>query len=341
MRVLKDAWYVAAWSADVTNELLGRTILGEPVLLYRKQDGGVAAIGNRCPHRFAPLHLGKLVGDLVQCGYHGLRFDDHGRCVENPVGNCHVPKNAVVPCYRVVERHELIWIWMGEPERADDTTVPDYSIIDDPGWAHAIGGYIHCNANYELMVDNLMDLSHVAFVHPKFGNESMAAGALDVKRNGEAVHANLWMAGSDVPPYLQDRFDGDGHIDQWLDMKWQAPANLIINYGATLPGQPREHGFSGWGIHFLTPETETSAHYHFGIFRKQAPGAEEAVVQDHEAQKTAFGTEDKPMVESCQAMMGTADFRSMKPIILGSDAAAMQVRAVLEKMIQAESPGGP
>jgi vanillate O-demethylase monooxygenase subunit len=336
MSFLRNQWYVAAWAKEITTDLFHRRILNEHVLIFRRKTGDVAAIGDVCPHHFAPLHMGRLVGDLVQCPYHGLRFDHTGACVENPVGKGKVPKNARVASYKIIERYGLMWIWMGRQELADEGLIPDYSILEDDAWVHATGGYLHCEANYQLMVDNLMDLSHVAFVHPAFGNESMARGELEVERVGDTVAANLWMPSSEVPPYLRDRFDPAKPIDQWLDMKWQAPANLIINYGATKQGSPREQGFTGWGVHFLTPETDMSSHYMFGIMRPNVPGAHAAVASDHEYQKEAFATEDKPMVEACQKIMGTSDFRSLKPILLSCDAAAMRVRAIVEELAKQE-----
>lgn len=338
---LCNEWYVAAWSDEIGDDLFTRTIHDHSILFYRKSDGQIAAVENRCPHRFAPLHLGERIGDHIQCGYHGLRFDERGDCVYNHIGDGKIPERARIPAYRIIERFGLVWIWMGRTDAADESKIPDYSILDDNAWVSSTGGYLYCKAGYLLMLDNLMDLSHVGFVHPAFGNTSMAtAGELDVAKRGRGIDARLWMPGSEVPPYLQDRFCPDSPIDQWLDMTWQPPSNLIINYGATLHGVAKDEGFTGWGLHFLTPETEKSCHYYFGIMRKQGPGAQKAVDADHASQQHAFGSEDKPMVEACQAMMGNADFLSLKPALLRSDAGAMQVRRTIERMLKEESKDG-
>jgi vanillate O-demethylase monooxygenase subunit len=128
---LKNCWYVAAWAKDVGRELLGRTYLSESVCLYRKEDGTPVAIGDRCPHRFAPLHLGQLKGDVVECPYHGLQFDCSGKCSHNPHGDGKIPAAAKVRQYTLAERHSLLWIWMGDPERADAALIPDYSFLTD------------------------------------------------------------------------------------------------------------------------------------------------------------------------------------------------------------------
>ena len=161
---LRNAWYVAAWSHDLAEgKLLARTILKEPVVLYRKSDGTVVALGDRCPHRFAPLHMGKIVhGDRVQCPYHGLEFDQTGACVLNPHGTRNIPSRARVRSYPATEKHKAIWIWMGD-EAADPARVPDFSVLDNVPERHATKrDRITIRANYELIIDNLLDLSHTS-----------------------------------------------------------------------------------------------------------------------------------------------------------------------------------
>src|ERR1700674_1328648 len=124
---VRNAWYVAAWSDDIDDgQLLARTIMDEPIVLYRKVDGSVAAIEDRCAHRFAPLHLGKIVGgNRIQCAYHGLEFDDTGACVRNPHGAKNIPSRARLKSYPVIEKHKAVWIWMGGAS-ADAAKVPDF-----------------------------------------------------------------------------------------------------------------------------------------------------------------------------------------------------------------------
>jgi len=122
---LKDSWYVAAWSHEIDDgKLLGRTILGEPVLLYRGEAGHVVAMHDRCCHRGAPLSMGRREGDAVRCLYHGLKFSPSGQCVEIP-GQDRIPPKACVRVFKVVERSSWIWIWMGDPARADESLIPD------------------------------------------------------------------------------------------------------------------------------------------------------------------------------------------------------------------------
>jgi phenylpropionate dioxygenase-like ring-hydroxylating dioxygenase large terminal subunit len=154
---LRNYWYVAATDAEISRRPLGRMILGEPIVLFRAEDGTPVAFEDRCPHRHLPLSMGRLVGDTLQCLYHGLRFGRDGRCVYIP-GQEHIPQAAKVRCYPVVERYRWIWIWMGDPMLADPAAIADFHWLDDPNWG-AKGAYLHVEANWQLVVDNLLDLS--------------------------------------------------------------------------------------------------------------------------------------------------------------------------------------
>jgi phenylpropionate dioxygenase-like ring-hydroxylating dioxygenase large terminal subunit len=131
---LRNSWYVAAWDREVSRTPLARMLLGEPVLLYRRQDGTPVALEDRCCHRHLPLSKGRLEGDDVRCGYHGLRFDASGRCVEIP-GQASIPPQARVRAFPLIERYHWIWIWMGEPTAADPARVPNWWWADHPQWA--------------------------------------------------------------------------------------------------------------------------------------------------------------------------------------------------------------
>src|SRR5438105_1783594 len=155
MTYLRNAWYVAALADEVQSGVLfHRTLLGDSVLMYRKQNGEAVAMRDRCPHRFAPLHKGKLIGDIVQCGDHGLQFDCSGSCVRNPHGDQSIPKAAVVQTYPFEERYGFLWIWMGDPDIGDKDLIPDYSFLDG-ALSTSIGyGYLHVPAHYEVVSDN-------------------------------------------------------------------------------------------------------------------------------------------------------------------------------------------
>ena len=174
---LRNYWYVAASDHDVQRQPLGRIILGEPIVFYRLEDGTPVALEDRCAHRHLPLSMGKLVGDTLQCHYHGLRYDKTGTCVRVP-GQDMIPRSARVKSYPVVERYHWLWIWMGDPALADPDKIPDFHWFDDPENWGAKGQYLHVKANWQLIVDNLLDLTHLAFVHETtIGNSALVDNA--------------------------------------------------------------------------------------------------------------------------------------------------------------------
>ena len=108
---LRNFWYVAACGHEVTRNPLGRVILGEPIVFFRREDGTPVALEDRCAHRGYPLSKGRLDGDLLVCGYHGLRYDTAGACVGVP-SQPNVPYGVCVRAYPVREASPFVWIWL-------------------------------------------------------------------------------------------------------------------------------------------------------------------------------------------------------------------------------------
>lgn len=262
---VKNAWYVAAWSSELLHSLRHLTIMDQPVLLYRTQAGEAVAMEDRCCHRRVPLHLGTLVDDNVQCGYHGFTFDCHGTCVSIP-NQEQIPPSAKVKTYPICERHHLAWIWMGDPNRADPTLVPDFSILDDA--AHAWQqDYMHAEANYRLITDNLNDLSHLTFVHSStIGNQATALADLSVESDEHSVVQTRWMIDTPPPPTYRRLAGFDQNIDRWQMIKFLPPSNVQIRTGGRRISSG-ERSFEGtdvigmYALHAITPETETTSHY--------------------------------------------------------------------------------
>ena len=205
---LRNAWYVAAWSDDIADgQLVARTIMAEPIVLYRKADGSVAAIEDRCAHRFAPLSMGKIVGgDRIQCPYHGLEFDGTGACVRNPHGTKNIPPRARVKSYPVVEKHKAAWIWMGDAP-ADNGKVPDFGVLDNvPEIYTTKRDSITIRANYQLIIDNLLDLSHTSYLHEGIlGNADTVESEITVEQDGDDVVVARF-AGNSKPPGMFAQF---------------------------------------------------------------------------------------------------------------------------------------
>jgi vanillate O-demethylase monooxygenase subunit len=338
MSYLRNAWYAAGWASDLgPTGQFSRTLLGEPVLLFRKQDGEAAAIGNRCPHRFAPLDMGKRTGDQFACAYHGLVFDQSGACVFSPHGDGRVPAKARVPAYPVVERDLMLWIWMGDPALADPAAVPDFGFMAEaPGWIVTPTEYLRMPCHYELVTDNLMDLSHAVFLHERtLGTPDALKGQLEVVQQGASVAANIWVpnctpAGGAFP------LAGPGKpVDHWLNMEWRPVGAMVLHAGTTLPGRPREEAVEVFAAHIVTPETEFSTHY---FFSSALPAELVRMVPESGglSQKAIFEADDLPMLAAVQHMMGAADLWSLDPVLLPGDAGAVRVRRVLQGLIAAE-----
>lgn len=340
MRALKNIWYIAAWDDEIlVGRLFHRTLLEQPVLFFRDSQGTVRAIGDRCPHRFAPLHLGELVGDAVQCRYHGLQFGGEGKCVKNPHGNGVIPKAAKVPAYPIVERYGAVWIWPGDPALADPATVPVFPVLNPE--RYAVGhGYLKAKANYELESDNILDLSHIEFLHPLFATEAVRRGKIETSQEGNTVWSKRLMTNDHLPSFLEEIFglQPGAAADRWLDCRWQAPALIELYSGATPAGRPREEGREAPSVHFFTPESSTTTHYFYGMCCPKSIGlkAQEIAQQQTDAVRGPFEAEDLPVVEAQQEMIGDADFMSLKPVLLPGDAGAGRARQILKKMISAE-----
>jgi vanillate O-demethylase monooxygenase subunit len=343
MKFLRNAWYCVGIGSDLPDgKLTHIKVLGENVLLYRRGSGEVSAIGDTCPHRFAPLHQGKLVDGVVQCPYHGLRFDQTGQCVHNPHGNGTIPKSAKVPCWVAVEKYGIIWLWMGDKEKADVAEIPDFQqVAPRDGWA-TIHGHLNVAAHYELLTDNLMDLSHVPFLHPFLSFSGPLPEGFREKRdlvqNGDTVWSMLSTFKTPMTPLFKMLWDEAPATGQMqMDMRWDAPANLLLEGGMFPDEGPKSVGVAIPTAHLLTPETENSTHY-FWVQARNAKTDDRALDQQlwHGVDEV-FRTQDEAMVIACQERMGTNDLMSLKPVLLAGDGPAVRARRVLAARVEAEA----
>lgn len=338
---LRNAWYMAGWAHSLTDRPQQIKILGEGVALARETDGTAFALANRCPHRFASLGEGKVIGDTLQCPYHGLRFDRLGQCVFNPHGDGTIPDRARVRSYPLVERHGALWIWMGDDGEVDEGQIPDFSVFDRPDITSS-RDYLKIESNYQLVSDNLLDLSHAEFLHPFLSNPNLAQRSKrDVVQEGTTVVARMESPGEPVTPLLRTVWDGDeDRGDLWSTMRWTAPANLLLQVGMTYLGAPREVGTLLPSAHLLTPETEHSTHYFWAAGRNRKLDDEVLTQTIHNGVTNAFVTEDEPMIERVAQNMADADFWDLEPVILVGDKAAIRARRLLAKMIREEAETG-
>lgn len=331
---LLNAWYCASWSHDLAEAFVARKILDIPILLYRRSDGSAVALKDECPHRFAPLSMGKRDGDDVVCGYHGLRFTAEGLCSDERYSE-RGRSRACLRAFPIVEQQNIVWIWMGDPALASDTPVPDYPFFDKPERPQ-IFGTTYVKANFELESDNLLDLSHLDYVHTAtIAQDLSKVGTFSVEQDGHRV-ASLWRAvGVKVPDLWRAFFPEDElRVDTWMDMHWSAPCHLMLNTGIKPSGAPADAAIGTLQAHLATPETEFTTHYFWGVTLH--PAMAPIMEQVRQGTIAAFEVEDRPMIEAVQQRMGQTDFWKKQPIILVEDGAAVRARRVLDQLIKAE-----
>ncbi len=256
---MTNCWQVAAYGSEIGRALFKRSFIGIAVILYRTEAGESVAMHDRCPHRYVPLSLGNLDGDVVQCGYHGLRFAPSGACVGIP-GQPVVPRSAKVQVFPTVERHGFVWIWMGDAALADPALVPDFHWFEDADWATA-EGYHHVAADYRFLVDNLLDLSHETFVHPEtIGNGAVAESPIAVTADAGAVRAHRDMRGCEPPPQFVALANIIGPIDRWHTTIYTPPGFCVIEVGAVPAGSGDvARGFEARILNLITPRLPRQA----------------------------------------------------------------------------------
>jgi phenylpropionate dioxygenase-like ring-hydroxylating dioxygenase large terminal subunit len=345
MTYLMNAWYVAGWANElVANKLLSRRFLEQAIVLFRDSHGIPHALADRCPHRFAPLSMGKLCdgGAAIQCPYHGLRFGPDGACVLNPHGGGAIPKAATVRSYPLVERESALWIWMGEQARADESLIPHFDFMDTGAWAVGTDRMM-IEANYELEIDNILDLSHIEFMHPLFASEAVRRGKTECSQDGDTVWSRRFITGDDLPEFLKQAFQiPAGQLaDRWLDVRWNAPAQMALWSGAVLSGRPRDEGINVPSAHMFTPESGSRTHYFFSVSFPLSMGAVAySIAMDTiKSLRGPFENEDKPIIEGVAANMSNPDLLALDPVLLSGDAAAVRARRLLKKRIGEEGIG--
>ncbi|EQB18335.1 Rieske 2Fe-2S domain-containing protein [Sphingobium lactosutens] len=299
-----NAWYVAAWDSEVDVAPLSRTICGTPVVLYRKLDRSVVAMRDACPHRLLPLSMGIREGDSIRCKYHGLKLGPDGVAEEMPMKSEAVNRRICAETFVVAERHRFVWIWVGEKDKADPALIPDLWPCSSEGWTFD-GGYYPVACDYRLMIDNLMDLTHETYVHSSsIGQVEILEAPIETRVEGERVFVTRWMAGIDAPPFWRAALGKEGPVDRWQICQFMLPASVMIDVGvapveagSTL--EAHDQGARGMVIDFMTPETETSHHYFWGMARNfmiHDPG----FTARFKAGQGAVFAEDKVILEAQQ-----------------------------------------
>jgi vanillate O-demethylase monooxygenase subunit len=336
---LRNAWYACGWSEDAARTPLARTICGDPLLIYRRESGAPVVLEDRCCHRHLPLSKGRLVGDVVQCGYHGLEFDPTGACVRVP-GQTRVPPGARVRSYPVAERHRLVWVWMGDSDRADEALIPDMRWNDAPGWVPACVT-MHVACDYRLMVDNILDLTHETYIHANsLGNQAVVEHPIKTRRDGDKVTVTRWMYDHVPAPFWQKMLGRPARCDRWQIIEYTPPANVVLDVGVApsgtgAPEGNRRQAISARNMHAISPETEGSC-WQFVSLARDFRIEDRAMDAPLRANLHAIQLEDQSFLEAQQRSLETAP-STYRWVDVNADAGSIQARRVLQAAIEREA----
>jgi vanillate O-demethylase monooxygenase subunit len=343
MTYVKNGWYVAAWQEEITDQPLARRLGDEPVVLYRGHDGRAVALLDRCPHRGAALSLGEVTPDGLQCNYHGLVFARDGKCVVIP-NQDRIPSQACVKSFPLVEKDGMAWIWLGDPALADESKIVDYPYHNDGKTWPRRNGMIRIEGHYMLLIDNLMDLTHIGYMHKRTigsGPGAEYADALmDVKRNERGVRMTRWIFDHTPPNTYVKAVGFKGKVDRWHEMDFVSPGAVMMYAGASDAGtgayenNTRDDGGVKLRIfHAATPETGSSFHYFFSMmtgFNQDNP----KTIEFYESEVLKTFPEDAAFVASQQKRLEEIPQPQIDTM---HDAARVQVRRYYQDKLAQET----
>jgi vanillate O-demethylase monooxygenase subunit len=338
---LKNCWYVAAWDHElIDGAKLARTILEKPVVLYRGESGRVVAMEDRCCHRGAPLSMGRIEGDCIRCMYHGMKFEPSGKCIQIP-GQDIIPAKLGVRSYPVVARDHLVWIWMGDPALADESLVVDYEPLHDPAW-RGMPAYMHYDANWLLIVDNLSDFAHLAFVHTKTlgGSEEYAykSKPTAIERLQDGFRVERWHMDADAPPFHRKAVPNAGKVDRRNIARMYVPGIFFMETLFSPAGSGAEKGNLAGAkqyrnCQFFTPETRRSTHF-FWDYLHDYDLHDPAIALSLNRSMVEGFLEDKFIIEGQQEVLDAEPDFHMNGIV--ADAPLAHFRRTLGKLVEAE-----
>lgn len=336
MPFLKNVWYLAAWADELESAPLARTIADVPVAFFRDDKGKAAAVLDMCPHRFAPLSRGRVDKGLLVCGYHGLGFGRNGTCQINPHGP--VVSSLNVRAFPLAERHAALWVWLGDPEAADPVAIPDLGFIDRTPPEARVTGYLVNTANYLLMVDNIMDLSHADYLHPDTlggGVNTRTKGKVEEHDNSVTIR---WHADDELLPPVQNAFlpKPGQRADFRNEVTWYPPGVMAQRLAFGPTGRLEQDGSESMTAHVMTPAGHDQTHYFFCHTSDMLTLDPSLAPRIREMLLAAFGNEDAPMLAAQHARIGDADFWALKPTLLPIDTGATRVRRRMDSLIARE-----
>jgi vanillate monooxygenase len=340
---IKNTWYVACTPDEIDEKPLGRTICGQSIVFYRGAQGVVAALEDFCPHRGAPLSLGFVSEGKLTCGYHGLEMGCDGKTIAMP--GQRVRGFPAIRSYPVIERAGFVWVWPGDPDKANEASIPALDWHDNPQWAYG-GGLFHIQCDYRLMIDNLMDLTHETYVHAgSIGQKEIDDTPCKTSNEGDDVITSRFMENIQAPPFWKLALRGNNladevPVDRWQICRFTPPSNVMIEVGVAHAGHggynaPHAHKVSSMVVDFITPESDTSIWYFWGMARNFNPSNKALTASIREGQHKIF-SEDLEMLERQQRNLLMHPSRSL--LKLNIDTGGVQARRVIDRLIAQEAP---
>lgn len=341
---VRNQWYVAAYGREIGRELFARTVLGEALAFYRTEAGDVVALADRCVHRRYPLSESRLDGDNVVCGYHGFTYDTAGTCVFVP-GQARIPRTARVASYPVVEQDSFVWVWIGDRDKAETTPIPRAPWLDDPGYT-TVSGMEPLAARYELLVDNLLDLSHETYLHggyigtPEVANTPITT---EVDEDKRVIYVSRHMADAACPPFYSKSTGIEGRITRWQDIEYHPPCLYLLHSRIAPVGVlPNEDGTDPDAFHVevvyaITPETEHSTHDFWAVARDFA--LEDQGVSDFLAENNrTVVMQDVTALDILEKII-EAEPEGYQELSVNIDTGGLAARRILKRMASdAETP---
>jgi phenylpropionate dioxygenase-like ring-hydroxylating dioxygenase large terminal subunit len=337
-----NAWYIAGFSQDLLpGKHIGCKILNQSLIIFRTDGGALGALEDRCSHRAMPLSEGKVDGEIVRCCYHGMEFDVNGTCTRIP-GQERIAAQHHIRSYRVVERDHILWIWMGDPAMARPDSILPNPEHNDPKWSWR-SYHFHVNCNWQLLVDNILDLTHLAYVHARTigGNpEQHFKTPNQVKVEGSKVSLIRHLPNSVPPRTYVDAGAFKGLVDRWQEVDFEPTLGMAlrVNAGGCDAGTgayegKRDNAFKLLNVHGVTPETETTTHYIWSI-ATNAPresGVPEVIFE----QIYATIKEDEAVLEAQQKRI--SEMPNVRFAAIASDGAVNHARRLLSSLVAAET----
>lgn len=328
----RQQWYVLAWSHEIGRDLLERWVAGDPLVVYRTAAGDVVALDNRCAHRRFPLSQGRLVDDAVQCGYHGFVYGPDGRCLSIP-SQPQVPARCRVGSHPVVERRPWVWVWVGDPDRADESLVPDHPWLDQGGW-RSVGSTLELEARFQLLNENLLDLSHLTFLHEgSIGTSAVAEAETETSAEGTVVRVSRTMLGCDPAPLHRLTMGLAGPVDRWQHEEYTAPGFHVIHVGVKPTGGPPESACEYKVLNGVTPETATTTRYFWAVSRNYALD-DDGVSDQLRGDVERVFLQDVAAIEAQEAMVAT-DRADAFEFSAAADTGVIHARRIMRRLVAA------